>query len=151
MKDIDLKSRVMKLTKSKQLWKTGETITTNPYAKPARSRSKKPAKPAVMRFRTYAYALPLDAVSVEAVSVNGTLVWASNGRQGVRSAILGGGGRFVHTRSLYDRCVVAQTILLKDIPYHTEAEPEIKLVISEVDHEALAEFLRKQAERKGDG
>lgn len=134
MKDINLKSRSIKLTKSRLLWRTGETITPDPYYARRGARKSKSGATPTMRFRTYAYSLPIDAIRVEHILINGKIAWAGEGRTG----IIAGGGRFTHTRTLYDRCVVQQQIILRDIPYYGTKEPQITLILAFVDTAKLA-------------
>lgn len=124
MKDLDLRSKQVKLTKSKLLWRTDETVTADPHAKVKKGSKTVPA----MSFRSYAYKLPVDIFSVEHILVNGKLAWTNQGNHSLRTGILGGGGRFRLTRTLYDRCVVMQTLTLRDIPYYDDQEPVIVII-----------------------
>lgn len=123
-----LKSKLVKLRTARKLWESQEVWTANPYAKRV-GKGKTGKADQRMRFQSMSFKLPLETVHVETILVDGKVVYDYAGEP-TRSAILGGGGRFTIERQYFDRVVVMQRLVLKDLPLYGKDEPAIDVIVS---------------------
>lgn len=130
----ELKPRLLKLRKSRIIWEAPEVETINPYAKTV-GKGKTARQDKRMRFATINFKLPLDTMNVETIIINGVVAWDFKGEP-VKSSIIGGGGRFRHERRFYERVMVSQTLLIKDLPCYGDGQPLIDVVLSKFIEDA---------------
>lgn len=123
----NLKPRLVKLRKTRMLWKTPNKVVVNPYPKSIGTRSKV-AEP-TMRIQTYSFLLPIDTVQLETIIVNGVVVWDYDGKP-VRTDVLGGGGRFMLQMNYFYGLLVQQCLQIRDMPVYGMADPEIDVIVS---------------------
>lgn len=124
----ELKPKLIRLRASRVQWEAPIIHTINPYAKFS-GKGKTAAADRTMRFVTVSYELPLDTMHIETIVIDGRVVWDFKGDP-VRSAILGGGGRFKHERKFYERQMVQQCLLIRDLPFYTRETPKLDVILS---------------------
>ena len=102
------KYKLIRLTKSRQLWTSEPEETMNPFGRSKAERR--------MYYQSAEFELPLDVQHVETIFIDGKAVWERSQGSTYASAILGGGGRFNFRRRWYNRKIVAQSVEFKDVP-----------------------------------
>ena len=100
MNNKKVSTKLIKLQKKTQIWETTPTIV--------------PIKGKTEKRKTSLFKLPKETINILNIFIDQDLVFDAEIDENIRSHSIGGGGRFLHRRTIVDKEIVAQTLLIKD-------------------------------------